>query len=84
MKQTLSVTLCALCSAVSALAFATEEDLFLLYGDDDMVSIATGTYQPITKAPSTASIITAEDIKAAADCSIHPAFSELKDNIHVR
>jgi outer membrane receptor for ferrienterochelin and colicins len=64
MKQTLSATLCALCSTVSALTFAAEEDLFLLYGDDDMVSIATGTYQPITKAPSTASIITAEDIKA--------------------
>ena len=64
MKQTLSMTLCAICSTFSAYTYADEEDLMLLYGDDEIVSIATGTYQPITKAPSTASIITADDIKA--------------------
>ena len=41
-----------------------DEGLFLLYGDEEIVSIATGLHQPITKAPSTATIITAEDIKA--------------------
>jgi len=64
MKQFLSLTICTLCSFVSAYSHADEEDLFLLYGDEDIVSIATGTYQPITKAPSTATIITAEDIEA--------------------
>jgi outer membrane receptor for ferrienterochelin and colicins len=41
-----------------------EDDLYLLYGDDEMISIATGSAQPIAKAPSTATIITAKDIKA--------------------
>jgi len=50
--------------SLPAFAEEGEEDLYLLYGDEDMISIATGSAQPIAKAPSTASIITAEDIKA--------------------
>lgn len=41
-----------------------EEDLSLIYGDKATVSIATGSQQPISKAPSVATVITAEDIKA--------------------
>jgi iron complex outermembrane receptor protein len=41
-----------------------EEDLALAYGDKNFVSIATGTKQLLRKAPSTASVITAEDIAA--------------------
>lgn len=41
-----------------------EEDLALAYGDKSFVSIATGTKQLLRKAPSTASVITAEDIAA--------------------
>ena len=41
-----------------------EEDLALVYGENATVSIATGSPQPISKAPSTATVITAEDIKA--------------------
>ncbi|MCW9048382.1 MAG: TonB-dependent receptor [Gammaproteobacteria bacterium] len=47
-----------------------EEDLYLLYGDDEMISIATGVTQPIAVAPSTASVITAEDIKAMGAMTI--------------
>ncbi len=43
---------------------AEEDDLALAYGDKSTISIATGSKQPITKAPSTATVITAEDIKA--------------------
>lgn len=39
-----------------------EEDLALAYGDRSFVSIATGTRQLARKAPSTATVITAEDI----------------------
>lgn len=39
-----------------------EEDLALAYGDKNFVSIATGTRQPVRKAPSAATVITAEDI----------------------
>lgn len=41
-----------------------EEDLALAYGDKNFVSIATGTKQLLRKAPSTASVITADDIAA--------------------
>jgi outer membrane receptor for ferrienterochelin and colicins len=46
-----------------------EEELALAYGDKSFVSIATGTRQPIMRAPSVATVVTAEDIAAigAAD-----------------
>jgi outer membrane receptor for ferrienterochelin and colicins len=51
------------------LAQAEEEELALAYGDKSFVSIATGSRQPIARAPSVATVITAEDIAAigAAD-----------------
>lgn len=48
-----------------ALAAGTEEeDLALVYGDKAMVSIATGSRQPLRRAPAVATVITAEDIQA--------------------
>jgi len=46
-----------------------EDELALAYGDKSFVSIATGSRQPIARAPSVASVITAEDIQSigAAD-----------------
>jgi len=41
-----------------------EEELALAYGDKSFVTIASGTRQPIARAPSVASVITAEDIDA--------------------
>jgi outer membrane receptor protein involved in Fe transport len=41
-----------------------EEALLQIYGDEEMISIATGSRRPIAKAPAVASVITAEDIKA--------------------
>ncbi len=41
-----------------------EEALFELYGDEDMVSVATGARQSIAKAPAVATVITAKDIHA--------------------
>ena len=40
-----------------------EEALLELYGGEELVSIATGTAQPISKAPAVATVITAADIK---------------------
>lgn len=62
---------------VSYPAFAQEGDLLLLYGDDEMISIATGVSQPIAKAPSTASVITAEDIKAMGAMTIEQALESV-------
>ena len=41
-----------------------EENLALIYGDQSNVSIATGSSQAITRAPSSATVITSRDIKA--------------------
>lgn len=41
-----------------------EEELALAYGDKSFVSIASGSRQPIARAPSVASVVTAEDIAA--------------------
>lgn len=41
---------------------AVEEDLMLLYGDEEIINIATGTKKPVHLAPSVASVITAKQI----------------------
>lgn len=41
-----------------------EDELTLVYGDNDSVSIATGTVQALRRAPAVASVITAADIAA--------------------
>lgn len=41
-----------------------EEELALAYGDKSFVSIASGSKQPIARAPSVATVVTAEDIAA--------------------
>jgi outer membrane receptor for ferrienterochelin and colicin len=46
------------------LAREDEEALLQIYGDEEMISIATGGRRPIAKAPAVATVITAEDIKA--------------------
>ncbi len=77
--ELLLATLLALISTVTVhaapqsqkvdLAQAEEEELALAYGDKSFVSIATGSRQPIARAPSVATVITTEDIAAigAAD-----------------
>ena len=48
----------------SGTVLASEEnDLAAIYGDADFVSIATGSSQPIARAPAVASVITASQIK---------------------
>jgi outer membrane receptor protein involved in Fe transport len=44
-------------------AFGAEEDLVSVFGDEDMVSLATGKQQPIAVAPAVTTVITAKDIK---------------------
>src|SRR5699024_8589406 len=41
-----------------------EETFLSLYGDEELISIATGNSKPITLAPAVATVITAKDIKA--------------------
>ncbi len=53
------------------------EDLEKLYGNADFVSIATGTKQPISKAPAVASVITADDIKAMGATNLDEALESV-------
>ena len=50
---------------------ADEESLADFYGDEEFVSIATGTKKPIHKAPSVATVITSDDIQAMGANTIH-------------
>ncbi|NOY66792.1 MAG: TonB-dependent receptor [Gammaproteobacteria bacterium] len=49
-----------------AMADIEEDSLLLqLSGDEELISIATGTPRPVSKAPAVATVITATDIKAS-------------------
>ncbi|MBI1887133.1 MAG: TonB-dependent receptor [Nitrosomonadales bacterium] len=64
-----AVTLLTVVWGAHAAPQSEEEDLALAYGDKSFVSIASGSRQPIARAPSVATVFTAEDIAAigAAD-----------------
>jgi outer membrane receptor for ferrienterochelin and colicins len=59
-----------------------EEELALAYGDKSFVTIASGSRQPIARAPSVATVITAEDIAAIGAADIDEVL-ETVPGIHV-
>lgn len=59
-----------------------EAALSQIYGGEEMVSIASGYKQPISKAPSVATVITAADIKAIGATDIDEAL-ETVPGLHV-
>ena len=61
---------------------SAEEDLMLLYEDEEIVEIATGTSKPIHLAPSVASVITAKDIKASGARTLDEALEQVA-GLHV-
>jgi len=56
--------LMALQPHAQAQATSEEDELALAFGDKSTVSIATGSQQPLRRAPAVATVITAEDIAA--------------------
>lgn len=66
----------------NAWAQMDEEDLAQAYGDKEFVSIATGRQQPVRKAPSVATIITAEDMAAMGATTLDEAL-EAVPGLHV-
>ena len=78
--------LCAVLASAwigSATAQTTEEeDLALAYGDKSMISIATGSSQPITRAPAVATVITARDIAAMGATDLDQALESVP-GLHV-
>ncbi|HEY2928087.1 TonB-dependent receptor plug domain-containing protein, partial [Piscinibacter sp.] len=57
-------TLVGGCGSAWSAELSEEEELALGFGEKSVVSIATGTQLPVSRAPSVATVITAEDIKA--------------------
>lgn len=68
--------------AVLAQSNADEEDLAMAYGDKSFVSISTGTKQLLRKAPSAATVITAEDIVAMGATTLSEAL-EAVPGMHI-
>ena len=61
-----SLVFCLLCisNLSKAESLSQEDELDLLYGGEEFISLATGTSQPISRAPAVASVITSDDIRA--------------------
>ncbi|NRF72125.1 TonB-dependent receptor [Aquincola sp. S2] len=81
----LACVLC--CAAACATAGAAtsridEDDLDQAYGDKALISIATGSPQPLRRAPSVASVVTAEDIANAGATQLDEALL-LVPGLHV-
>src|SRR5450759_3021395 len=68
--------------AATAAQTTEEEDLALAYGDKSMISIATGSLQPITRAPAVATVITARDITAMGVTDLDQALESVP-GLHV-
>ncbi|MGZ4998734.1 MAG: TonB-dependent receptor plug domain-containing protein [Methylomonas sp.] len=65
-RMLILVSTASLCAKAVAQPVSVEEEeraLSQIYGGEEMVSIASGYKQPISKAPSIATVITAADIK---------------------
>lgn len=86
MKKTLGtllpLTLLALHTHGVTAQVLEEEDLALVYGDKETVSIATGTKQTVRRAPSVTSVITAEDIKAMGATNLDEVMESIP-GVHV-
>jgi iron complex outermembrane receptor protein len=59
-----------------------EEDLALIYGDKNSISIATGSQQSLRRAPAVATVITAEEIAAMGATDIDEVLESVP-GIHV-
>ncbi len=66
----------------TAAAQSSEEELALAYGDKSNISIATGSSQPITHAPSAATVITSRDIEAIGATDLDQALESVP-GLHV-
>ena len=78
----LALWICFGTVSTSAVGSMEEEDLAQIYGDKSFVSIATGSVQPVTRAPAIATVITAADIEAIGARTVDDALV-LVPGLHV-
>lgn len=76
--------LCAVLTASSGVCAAAtdEEELLRAYGGEDMISLATGGRQALNRAPSIATVITADDIRAMGATDLDQALAAVP-GLHV-
>ena len=78
----------ALAARPASAASSDEEELELAYGDKASISVVTGTKQPLRRAPSVATVITAEDIAALGATNLDellesvPGMHVSRSNVH--
>lgn len=82
MNWRVTIAVSGLCAAlalasngVSAASTTDEEDLARAYGGEEMVTLATGRRQALSRAPSIASVITADDIRAMGAVDLDQALA---------
>lgn len=74
--------LLAACVGPTVALAGDEDDLALAYGDQPVVSIATGREQQLSRAPATATVITARDIQAMGATSLEQVLESVP-GLHV-
>ncbi len=77
----LCLVLAVASSGVSA-ASTDEEELARVYGGEEMIALATGSRQALSRAPSIASVITADDIRAMGAIDLDQALAAVP-GLHV-
>ena len=82
LRIVVSLILVATTGVALAESMSDEELLESVYGDAEFISIATGNRQHISQAPATATVITAEDIKAMGATDLDQAL-EAVPGLHV-
>lgn len=80
--RTICVLLALAWSGSAAAELSEEEELALIYGDKATISLATGSQQLIARAPSVATVITAQDIAAMGATDLDQALASVP-GLHV-
>ncbi|HEB81243.1 MAG TPA: TonB-dependent receptor, partial [Gammaproteobacteria bacterium] len=81
-KPVLTLMLLALQAGAQAQIASEDETLQMVYGEERMVSIATGNEQLLYKAPAVASVITRRDIEHSSASSLNELL-EMVPGLHV-
>ena len=64
-------------SPMASAEFDEDAMFMMLSGDEELISIATGTPRPVSKSPAVASVITAENIRASGATTVLQALEQV-------
>ncbi|HEX5355873.1 MAG TPA: TonB-dependent receptor [Aquabacterium sp.] len=81
-RHAVTCMLALMATGAHAQVASEEDELSLVFGDKSTISIATGSQQPLRRAPAVATVITAEDIAAMGATDLDEVL-ETVPGIHV-